>query len=48
MLRELQVAVMDALFERSEAASRLVVSAWGLGGDVVGPRTSYTVITGSA
>jgi hypothetical protein len=31
-----------------DAASRLVVSAWGLGGDVVGPRTSYTVITGSA
>ena len=30
------------------AASRLVVSAWGLGGDVVGPKTSYTVITGSA
>jgi hypothetical protein len=31
-----------------DAASRLVVSAWGLGGDVVGPKTSYTVVTGSA
>jgi hypothetical protein len=31
-----------------DAASRLVVSAWGLGGDVVGPKTSFTVITGSS
>src|SRR5262249_19792635 len=31
-----------------DAGSRLVVSAWGLGGDVVEPKASFTVITGSA
>jgi hypothetical protein len=30
------------------AAARLAVSAWGVSGDVTGPRTSFTVVTGSS
>jgi hypothetical protein len=33
--------------ERS-AAPRLAVTAWGIAGDVTGPKTSFTVVTGSA
>jgi hypothetical protein len=31
-----------------DAASRLAVTAWGRAGDVIGPKTSFTVVTGSA
>jgi hypothetical protein len=30
------------------AAPRLAVTAWGVAGDVTGPKTSFTVVTGSA
>ena len=32
----------------SDAPSRVAVTAWGVSGGVSGPRTSFTVVTGSS